>query len=861
MESIAYEFRNAMHSAGLFCNEPLIADGELHRFKHAEDAKPNSWYVLYGNEIPVGVFGCWKRGIKQKWLSDHCKNLQGQDQHVIQKYLQDAKEKYQINKKKMHEEARRRSEQIWERSSKVISHSYLRAKQINEEHGIRYYNDLLVIPLRDAEGNIWSVQFIDGKGNKKFLQGGKKKGLYHEIGDEVTSIIYLCEGYATGCTIHEASKSRVVVAFDAANLLSVAGKIHHKFPNHKIIICADNDQFTKGNPGLTKAQEAAKTINALVIVPKFNSLESKPTDFNDLLQLEGFDSVKKQLLVENNIECYIPVNFSLESDGLYFVPPQDVEGNSSSIKICSRLEITARTRDEMGFNHGRLLEFKDPDGIHHQWAMPMEMLAGDGTEYRRILLSRGLEIAPSRKAREQLTNYIQSTHPKKVTLCVERTGWYKNIFIFPNESIGEFDEEILLQTTNNNFDGFSIQGTLKDWQENISRFCIGNSRLMFVVSSAFAAAVMHLLQEESGGFHFVGLSSIGKTTLLQLANSVWGGPERLQRWRVTSNGLEAIAAMHNDSLLCLDEMGQVDAKEVGEIAYMLANGSGKGRSLKDGTARKKTSWRLLFLSTGEIGLADHIHQAGKKAKAGQEVRLVDIPADAGCKLGIFENIHHFTSAADFARQLSHASKNYCGIPIRKFLQAVTKNIEDIKKRLEILRAEFMNTFVLKKADGQVQRVAMRFALIAAAGELATEFKITGWEKDYAMLAACECFDDWIKARGGVGAREANIALGQVRHFFEAHGESRFSAWLSDSDQSKTINRAGFRRGGEFFVFPEAFKQDICQGLNPMYVAELCVSKGWLLTDTAGKVTSSHRMPDTGKTKRVYHFSDKVLSEE
>lgn len=861
MESIAYEFRNAMHSAGLFCNEPLIADGELHRFKHAEDAKPNSWYVLYGNEIPVGVFGCWKRGIKQKWLSDHYKNLQGQDQKILQKYFQDAKEKYQINKKKMHEEARRRAGQIWVRSQAVeANHPYLQAKQINA-FGIRSYNDLLIIPLRDNNRNIWSVQFINSEGNKKFLHGGKKKGLYHEIGSEITENIYICEGFATGCTIHEASKSLVVVAFDASNLLFIAKQINNKFPNHKIIICADNDQFTEGNPGLTKATEAAEAINAQVIIPKFNSLESKPTDFNDLYQLEGLESVKKQLLLERKNDCNVPTNFNLENDGVYFIPPQDINGNSSPIKICSRLEITARTRDENGLNHGRLLEFKDPDDVRHQWAMPMEMLAGDGTEYRRILLSRGLEIAPSRKAREQLTNYIQSTHPKKVTLCVERTGWYKNIFIFPDESIGVFDEEILLQTTHNHFDGFSTHGSLKEWQENISRLCIGNSRLMFVISCTFAAAVMNLLEEESGGFHFVGLSSIGKTTLLQLANSVWGSQERLQRWRVTSNGLEAIAAMHNDSLLCLDEMGQVDAKEVGEIAYMLANGSGKGRCLKDGTARKKSSWRLLFLSTGEIGLADHIHQAGKKAKAGQEVRLVDIPADAGCNLGIFENIHHLQSAADFARYLSHASKNYYGIPIRKFLRSVTTNLEQVRKRLEALRAEFMNTFVLKQADGQVQRVAMRFALIAAAGELATELNITGWKKDYAMLAACECFDGWIKARGGIGAREADIALAQVRHFFEAHGESRFSAWHSDSSQSKTINRAGFRRSGEYFVFPEAFKQDICQGLNPIYVAELCVSKGWLLTDTAGKVTSSHRMPDTGKTKRVYHFSDKMLSEE
>jgi putative DNA primase/helicase len=602
-----------------------------------------------------------------------------------------------------------------------------------------------------------------------------------------------------------------------------------------------------------------------VITEFQNAMKVASTDFNDLRQRDGLDSVREQHSLTTKIDVdkrSVPTNFSVNAEGVYFHPPEETNGNlSSPLKICSPLEITARTRDEEGLNHGRLLEFSDPDGKHHQWAMPMEMLAGDGTEYRRILLSRGLEIAPSRKAREQLTNYIQSTHPQKVTLCVERTGWYKNIFILPNESIGDFNEKILLQTPLSSPEGFSTSGAILEWQENISKLCIGNSRLLFAISAAFAAAGLHLLQEESGGFHFVGSSSIGKTTLLQLACSVWGGQDRLHRWRATSNGLEAIATLHNDSLLCLDEMGQVDAKEVGEIAYMLANGSGKGRCLKDGSARKKSSWRLLFLSTGEMGLADHIHQGGKKAKAGQAVRLVDIPAEAGCGLGVFENLHHFASADEFARYIGQSSKNYFGVPIRHFLHAVTRDIEKVKKFLDQQRCEFIKNFIPSQADGQVQRVGLRFALLAAAGELATHFNITGWEKEYATMAAHECFNDWVKLRGGLGSKEASIALTQVRHFFEAHGESRFTRWNNPGEQFKTLHRAGFRCGGEFFVFPESFKQDICMGLNPQTVAELCIAKGWLLPDGEGKATTSHRMPDTSKTRRVYHFSDNVLGDD
>src|SRR5262245_51681648 len=140
MESIKGEFQSAMNSVGLFCSESLIADGELHRFRHKEDAKPNSWYVLFASPTPLGVFGCWKRGIKQKWLSAECKSLQGNDLHVIQRCLHDAKEKYKLNQAKIHEDARRRAEHIWERSEAMDNeHDYLCKKQING-YGIRYYN-------------------------------------------------------------------------------------------------------------------------------------------------------------------------------------------------------------------------------------------------------------------------------------------------------------------------------------------------------------------------------------------------------------------------------------------------------------------------------------------------------------------------------------------------------------------------------------------------------------------------------------------------------------------------------------------------------------------------------------------------
>lgn len=129
--------------------------------------------------------------------------------------------------------------------------------------------------MRDTGGIIHSLQFIDGEGNKRFLSGGRKKGCYFPIGSPGEPLC-IAEGYATAASIHEATGFPVAVAFDAGNLEPVARAMRAKFSKIKIILCADNDAQTPGNPGLTKAREAAAACGALLAVPHCHG------DFNDL---------------------------------------------------------------------------------------------------------------------------------------------------------------------------------------------------------------------------------------------------------------------------------------------------------------------------------------------------------------------------------------------------------------------------------------------------------------------------------------------------------------------------------------------------------------------------------------------------
>lgn len=275
---------------------------------------------------------------------------------------------------------------------------------------------------------------------------------------------------------------------------------------------------------------------------------------------------------------------------------------------------------------------------------------------------------------------------------------------------------------------------------------------------------------------------------------------------------------------------------------MLANGTGKHRAQRDGLARKTANWRLLFLSAGEVGLADHIQEAGRRAKAGQEVRLADIPADAGAGHGLFEELHGFPTAGAFADHLTEqAAKNYGAAILDHLARLVIIDPAKIKENVESLRTDFIHEKVPAEADGQARRVAGRLALMAAGGELAQP--VTGWPKGEAIKAAAVCFAAWLNRRGGAGSQEEAAALAQVRHFIESHGESRFKDL--DGDDNRTIHqRAGFRRrtenGLEFQILPEVFRREVCAGLDYRTVARTLRSHGMLRSEAPDRLTMKTR---------------------
>ena len=572
-------------------------------------------------------------------------------------------------------------------------------------------------------------------------------------------------------------------------------------------------------------------------------------------------------------DCPMPFGYMMRADGVYWRHPDDA--GATPTHVCGPLQVAAVTNDGTGHAWGRLLCWPDDDGRQHHWAMPMDMLAGEDTGIRARLLEAGLYVASNKGARERLTAYIQHSKPKDRVRVVARIGWHGSgadrVFVLPGETIGaEGADRVMLQTDRPEaMPPLAQSGTLADWQDKVARLAVGNSRLAFSLAVALAAPLVWLIGAEGGGFHLRGPSSVGKSTALQAAGSVWGGGGLrgwVRSWRTTDNSLEAVAASHNDLLLVLDEMGEAGAETVAASAYMLANGAGKGRAGRDGSARRAAEWRVLFLSSGEVGIADRLAEARGgpiRVKAGQEVRVLDIPAEAGPH-GLFETLHGFPSAGGLADAVKAGAASCYGTAGRAWLAYLVADPDGMAAAARDVMAAFLKDRLPVGADGQVGRAAQRFALVAAAGELAAEVGLLPWEPGEAEGAAAACFQAWVAARaGGTGAAEDAAAIAAVRRCIGAYGESRFQN-IDASDDRPVLNRLGWRKkdktGWRYLFLPEAWKNDAVPGLDPEAAARALRAAGYLVPQSESEKRHS-RMERVGLAKpvRVYAISESILA--
>jgi len=217
--------------------------------------------------------------------------------------------------------------------------------------------------------------------------------------------------------------------------------------------------------------------------------------------------------------------------------------------------------------------------------------------------------------------------------------------------------------------------------------------------------------------------------------------------------------------------------------------------------------------------------------------------------------------------LNQACYENHGAAIREFIKRICCD-ENTAHRVQLMIEEYQRVLLSETRGGQVLRTARRFALIAAAGELATEYGITGWSQGESLEAAEICFNDWLLHRGKCDSKEEDHIVETIKSFFLKNIESRFSPWNEDSGKThgRIHNRAGFKKelddgGWEFFVFKGVFRKEICSDFDYRDAEKICISNGLMLPDSQNRSTRSEKLPgNKDKSTRVYKFTSKVLEE-
>jgi putative DNA primase/helicase len=700
--------------------------------------------------------------------------------------------------------------------------------------------------------------------------------------------VFICEGEKDADTLATWGFVGTTCPFGAGKWSSAYSQ---HFNNKQAIILVDND-----DPGRSHAAEVARDLFSTAASVRVIDLPNVPTK-GDVTDWKNAGHTREELLeLVNHTQALTSEDldrltsrwilqptkspskteepkpnlspFRVSDEGVFLV--KENSGTLETIRLAARVDVIAKTRDSSGANWGRLLNWHDEEGREHQWAMPMELLASDAGAVRARLLSEGLPfITPNNRLRERFAEYLQTIPIEAYARCVARVGWHGNAFVLPDQVITSGgNEKILYQTLHESVHHWNTGGDIDQWIENVGRKCSGNSRLIISVACGFAGPLLSAIGAESGGVHFYGGTSTGKSTALIVGGSVCGGGGQAgftQTWRFTLNGLEAVAEAHNDGTLFLDELSQVDPRDAAETAYLLGNGQGKARMNRNMGARKKLNWTLLFVSAGETTLADHVATTGKRTRGGAEVRLLNIHADAGRGLGLFENLHGTASPDRFAREMKDAALRYYGTPFRFFVERLIRDRPEVEQEVKAVRESFVTRFVAPGASGELKRAAERFALIGAAGELATEWGLTGWRAGEAIEAVERCFAEWVKGRGTMGSSDVEAAIRRLRVLIQTSGASRFQRLnppCKQAEPERVNNRAGFKRVSddgetEYLILPEVFKSEVCEGCNHQAVLKELDIREFLQRD-GPNMTIKPRLPELGSV-RVYCIRDTILN--
>lgn len=557
--------------------------------------------------------------------------------------------------------------------------------------------------------------------------------------------------------------------------------------------------------------------------------------------------------------------------------------SEKKIKISKPLAVIAHSISLEGKNAGLQMQYQDCQGNTKTCFIRTTDLMHDNA--LNSLVDGGFIMIPSKKKDVQDYLMIAADKNKQIRLNTPHLGWQQkgdeSIYVTPTETVSRTPVTVDYLPQGNHETAFSdASGTVDEWRRNVAEKTIDYPFLVFGLCIAFSSLLLYWFNHAIGGFHFFGNSSKGKTTLLQVIASVFGyagDPESKEngknpyivRWNSTLNGMESLAAAHNDRPLCIDEVGSTGGIDFSPLIYMLAGGEGKKTMTQTRDLRAVKTWRSVVISTGEVSMQDKIEEAGKKMKAGQAVRFLDIH----CADRIFKNIVHYRQILDpspevLAKELKEACKTYygtAGTAFIKYLLLLKDSDSQLKDHLQQLLGNIQSSIserITSDLSAEQKRVIDKLSIVGVAGVLASDCKLIPQSRQQILDAIVHMADFWVNdntdIQDSTRAESAirTFLLTQVARICKLTGTSNFSANLT---QSTIQNIAGYIKDDEYWIIPEVLQKEVLSGYNIKSVCTQLIAKNIMFNDKDRY--TSRRTIEKGKRINFYVISTAILDEE
>jgi putative DNA primase/helicase len=455
------------------------------------------------------------------------------------------------------------------------------------------------------------------------------------------------------------------------------------------------------------------------------------------------------------------------------------DGEDAPTPFCAPIHIRRLLRTPQGEDWSWQIAFLDRDGVLREEIISIANTKKSPSTLTDRLSGRGFDL---RARASDLSNFLMACHVEDRGWIVHQGGWFETpdgtdgplmAYVEPDGQVHYSPNAANISITLTGPKGDNGKaGSLEGWQNNVAMLALENPALIFSVCVALAGPLLRFSGIDTMGFNYFAKTSSGKTHALKVAASCGNSAEAIHQWNGTPSGLALLTAAANDRVLMLDEFPSKPDKEVIEALYSIGNGTSKTRA-----TQKTERWRVALLSTSEKSLPDMFNTSRNEMPEGLGMRLLDIPARSWT-YGLIENLHGYSDGHTFLLALTHACNEDHGhvLPafVEAFLQSDGKVARTLPQILAHYRAEMLADLGLSKSStsGQIHRAVERFALVAAAGEIATEQKLLPWPRKTAASAAKELLLLWYNAFQARQTRPASDII-QTLRIYLAENIQRF----------------------------------------------------------------------------------------